>query len=109
MENPSGSYTRALEDQVAYLEQRLIAMEKQQMCAVPTSIANNLPSPLNVEHSFTPDMETNEIGNTQGVESPFRQEPNVANVVGLLSLGNGNEYVGSSSGYALATDLGRLV
>lgn len=29
--------------------------------------------------------------------------------MGLLSLGNGSEYVGSSSGYALATDLGRLV
>jgi hypothetical protein len=54
-------------------------------------------------------METNEVGNTQGVESPIRQEPNVADVVGLLSLGNGNEYVGSSSDYALATALGRLV
>jgi hypothetical protein len=84
-------------------------MEKQQMCAVPTSIANNLSSSLNVEHPMTPDMESSEVGNTQGVASPFRQEPNVADVVGLLSLGNGNEYVGSSSGYALATDLGRLV
>jgi hypothetical protein len=84
-------------------------MEKQQMCAVPTSIANNLSPSLNVEHPMTSDMESSEVGNTQGVASPFRQEPNVADVVGLLSLGNGNEYVGSSSGYALATDLGRLV
>jgi hypothetical protein len=36
---------------------------------------------------------------------------NVADVVGMLSLGNGNtdSYIGSSSGYALATDLGRMV
>jgi hypothetical protein len=37
---------------------------------------------------------------------------NVADVVGMLSLGSGNAiqaYVGSSSGYALATDLGRMV
>jgi hypothetical protein len=38
----------------------------------------------------------------------------VADVVGMLSLGNGNArttqaYVGSSSGYALASDLGRMV
>jgi hypothetical protein len=106
MENLNGSYTRTLEDQVAYLEQRLMAMEQQQTRAVPTPIANNLPSPVSAEHSLT---SNNEIGNTRGTESPFRQEPNVANVVGLLSLGNGNEYVGSSSGYALASDLGRLV
>lgn len=37
---------------------------------------------------------------------------NVADVVGILSLGRGNttqSYIGSSSGYALATDLGRMV
>jgi hypothetical protein len=109
MENLNGSYTRALEDQVAYLAQRLMAMEEQQMRAVPTSVANNLPSPVSAEHPLTLDNEIPEAGNTQGVTSPFRQEPSVADVVGLLSLGNGNEYVGSSSGYALASDLGRLV
>ena len=109
MESLSGSYTRALEDQIAYLEQRLVAMEKQPTHAVPTPIANNLPSPINAEHPLTPAIEINQVSNTQGVATPFRQEPNVADVVGLLSLGNGSEYVGSSSGYALATDLGRLV
>jgi hypothetical protein len=40
-----------------------------------------------------------------------RFQHNVADVVGMLSLGNGNtdSYIGSSSGYALATDLGRMV
>jgi hypothetical protein len=68
MENLNGSYTRTLEDQVAYLEQRLMAMEQQQTRAVPTPIANNLPSPVNAEHSLT---SNNEIGNTRGTESPF--------------------------------------
>lgn len=109
MERLSGSYTRALEDQVAYLEQRLMAMEVQQTRTVPTTIANNLSSPVNAEQPLTPDIEINGAGNTQVLASPLRQEPNVADVVGLLSIGNGSEYVGSSSGYALATDLGRLV
>lgn len=86
-----------------------MAMDKQQTNALPTPIANSLPSPVNPEYSLAPGMETDEVNGTRGVASPFRQEPNVADVVGLLSLGNGSEYVGSSSGYALATDLGRLV
>jgi hypothetical protein len=109
MERLSDSYTRALEDQVAYLEQRLMAMKEQQTRAVPITTPNNLSFPLNAENPLTPDIETNGIDNIQAVASPLRQEPNVADVVGLLSLGNGSEYVGSSSGYALATDLGRLV
>jgi hypothetical protein len=50
------------------------------------------------------------------VEEPSRNsippfQHNVADVVGMLSLGSGNtkSYIGSSSGYALATDLGRMV
>jgi hypothetical protein len=46
------------------------------------------------------------------VATPIPQfQHNVADVVGMLSLGSGNmeSYVGSSSGYALATDLGRMV
>jgi len=109
MESWSGSYTRALEDQVAYLERRLMVMENQQTRAVPTPTTDNLPSPVNAEHPLTPDIDTNEANNTRGVGTSLQQEPNVADVVGLLSLGNGTEYVGSSSGYALATDLGRLV
>jgi hypothetical protein len=51
------------------------------------------------------------------LEDPLNATPqsghSVADVVGLLSLGNGNvgaqAYIGSSSGYGLATDLGRMV
>lgn len=45
-------------------------------------------------------------------QSPKAQQ-NVADVVGILSLGSGNtevsSYIGSSSGYSLATDLNRMV
>ncbi|KAH0276529.1 acyl-CoA thioesterase II, partial [Aureobasidium melanogenum] len=106
----NGSYTRALEDQVAYLEQRLMAMEEQQTRASSASTTNNLPSPAHANCPLTPNVLANDAANTQEVASPFRHEVNVADVVGLLSLGNGNaEYVGSSSGFALATDLGRMV
>jgi hypothetical protein len=54
---------------------------------------------------------------TSEVDTPVPQTPrvqhNVADIVGILSLGSGNtetsSYVGSSSGYSLATDLGRMV
>lgn len=54
---------------------------------------------------------------TPNTEAPSpltpRTQQSVADVVGILSLGNGNtetlSYIGSSSGYALATDLGRMV
>ncbi|KEQ58316.1 uncharacterized protein M437DRAFT_59666 [Aureobasidium melanogenum CBS 110374] len=106
----NGSYTRALEDQVAYLEQRLMAMEEQQTRASSASTTNNLPSPAHANCPLTPNVLANDAANTQELASPFRHEVNVADVVGLLSLGNGNaEYVGSSSGFALATDLGRMV
>ncbi|KAL1602589.1 hypothetical protein SLS60_006005 [Paraconiothyrium brasiliense] len=42
-----------------------------------------------------------------------KAQHNVADIVGILSLGSGNtetsSYIGSSSGYALATDLGKMV
>lgn len=106
----NGSYTRALEDQVAYLEKRLMVMEEQRTHASSTSFANNLPSPVHANHPLTPNIQTTGITNIQELASPLRHEVNVADVVGLLSLGNGNaEYLGSSSGFALATDLGRMV
>jgi hypothetical protein len=86
-----------------------MAMEEQQTRAVPMTITNNLLPPVNADRPSTSDIEISGAGITQVITSPLRQEPNVADVVGLLSLGNGSEYVGSSSGYALATDLGRLV
>ncbi|KAI4757699.1 hypothetical protein E4T52_10272 [Aureobasidium sp. EXF-3400] len=105
-----GSYTRALENQVAYLEKRLMAMEEHRTRASSTSTANNLPSPVRANYPLTPNVQTADVVNAQELSSPLRHEVNVADVVGLLSLGNGNaEYVGSSSGFALATDLGRMV
>ncbi|KAH0274128.1 hypothetical protein KCU71_g18265, partial [Aureobasidium melanogenum] len=106
----NGSYTRALENQVAYLEKRLMAMEEHRTRASSTSTANNLPSPVRANYPLTPNVQTADVVNAQELSSPLRHEVNVADVVGLLSLGNGNaEYVGSSSGFALATDLGRMV
>ncbi|KAI4715248.1 hypothetical protein E4T48_08574 [Aureobasidium sp. EXF-10727] len=108
----NGSYTRALEDQVAYLEKRLMAMEQQQQQhqPPPTPTANHSSPPVQTDHSSTPNILSNEGGSVRGLASPLRHEANVADVVGLLSLGNSNaEYVGSSSGYALANDLGRMV
>ncbi|KAG9642977.1 hypothetical protein KCU77_g4910, partial [Aureobasidium melanogenum] len=103
-------YTRALEDQIAYLEKRLMAMEEQRTRASSTSTANNFPSPVYANYPLTPNIQTADVVNTEELSSPWRHEVNVADVVGLLSLGNGNaEYVGSSSGFALATDLGRMV
>ncbi|THV64789.1 hypothetical protein D6D28_09627 [Aureobasidium pullulans] len=112
----SNSYTRALEDQVAYLEKRLMAMEQQQprqsqTQANPRSAVNSSSFSTGVEHTSTQNLGNNGVDTTEGLGSPFRQEVNVADVVGILSLGNGNSetYIGSSSGYALATDLGRMV
>lgn len=47
----------------------------------------------------------------QPVESPGSRSHNVADIVGLLSLGNSEapSYIGSSSGYSLATNLGEMV
>ncbi|THZ81351.1 hypothetical protein D6C84_06657 [Aureobasidium pullulans] len=111
----SNSYTRALEDQVAHLEKRLMAMERQQprqsqTQANPRSAVNSLSFSTGVEHTSTQNLGNNGVDTTEGLGSPFRQEVNVADVVGILSLGNGNSetYIGSSSGYALATDLGRM-
>lgn len=112
----SNSYTRALEDQVAHLEKRLMAMEQQQprqsqTQANPRSAVNSLSFSTGVEHTSIQNLGNNGVDTTEGLGSPFRQEVNVADVVGILSLGNGNSdtYIGSSSGYALATDLGRMV
>lgn len=106
----NGSYTRALENQVAYLEKRLMILEEQRARSSSTSMTNNLPSPVHANYPLTPNIQATDVANTQGSGSPFRHEVNVADVVGLLSLGNGNaEYIGSSSGFSLATDLGRMV
>ncbi|KAH7095879.1 C6 transcription factor [Paraphoma chrysanthemicola] len=104
-EGQSNSYTRALEDQVAYLETRLLAVEQRQQ---------SRPDPRLNDDQSGQELENNrrEHGlNTVGASLEFQH--NVADVVGILSLGSGNadaqSYVGSSSGYALATDLGRMV
>jgi hypothetical protein len=106
-EGNSRSYTRALEDQVAYLETRLSAVEQQQQ--------DRCDPRLNEDHLDRNQVPRHEGGTVEGEvqrdnRPPFQHD--VADVVGLLSLGRGNtaqSYVGSSSGYSLAADLGRMV
>ncbi|KAF2034941.1 hypothetical protein EK21DRAFT_19714, partial [Setomelanomma holmii] len=96
-ERQRNSYTRALEDQVAYLETRLLTMGRQHQVRDGSGLNENcLDQPRENTAPPTPQF-----------------QHNVADVVGMLSLGSGNadaqSYVGSSSGYALASDLGRMV
>ncbi|KAF2443438.1 hypothetical protein P171DRAFT_495195 [Karstenula rhodostoma CBS 690.94] len=108
------SYTRALEDQVAFLETRLITIERQQHHG-----RRDYDQELGTSHSSPSDYRliTGRGQQTSEVETPIPRTPkvqhNVADIVGILSLGSGNteasSYVGTSSGYALATDLGRMV
>jgi hypothetical protein len=126
----SHPYTRALEDQVAYLEARIAAVEQQrqqqpqqnqqqqqQQQQQPLQrqerpLSQQLGALPFVDISATPDNPV-----PIELEDPLNATPqprhSVADVVGLLSLGNGNAgaqaYIGSSSGYGLATDLGRMV
>ncbi|KAI5238090.1 hypothetical protein E4T43_07680 [Aureobasidium subglaciale] len=107
LDNP---YTRALEDQVAHLEKQLAATSNLQRRRSSTVPEASLSSPINHERSPGLNIQCNETGGTQVLTPLGNHEVNVADVVGMLSLGSGNaEYVGSSSGYALATDLGRMV
>jgi hypothetical protein len=106
-EGQSRSYTRALEDQVAYLETRLRAVEQQQ---------GDRFQPRPDAHHLVQGPTTERVDRTAHYETSGGTLPqfghDVADVVGMLSLGRGNlaqSYVGSSSGYAMATDLGRMV
>jgi hypothetical protein len=106
-EGHSRSYTRALEDQVVYLETRLSAIEQQQQDRPEPRPNEDYPSrsPAIGHRERAEESETQ-----KAVTPPFHHD--VADVVGMLSLGRGNaaqSYVGSSSGYALAADLGRMV
>jgi hypothetical protein len=106
-EGQSRSYTRALEDQVAYLETRLRTVEQQK---------GDRFQPRPNEHHLEQGSVTEQPERNADHETPRDRLPqfqhDVADVVGMLSLGRGNSaqsYVGSSSGYAMATDLGRMV
>jgi hypothetical protein len=105
-EGQSRSYTRALEDQIAYLETRLLTAEQSQLRQqVPIANENHLD-----QRPVAGQQERADVEQPQSIAiTPFQH--NVADVVGMLSLGSGNteSYIGSSSGYALATDLGRMV
>ncbi|KAL5379011.1 hypothetical protein PMIN06_009915 [Paraphaeosphaeria minitans] len=108
------SYTRALENQVAYLETRLITLQRQQH---PARRDYGQESGATCSSPTDHRLVTGRGQQTSDVETPGPRTPqlqhNVADIVGILSLGSGNtetfSYVGSSSGYALATDLGRMV
>lgn len=85
----NSSYTRALEDHIAHLEDKLVAKEQE------------------VVH-----LASNSTPTQQHADSPGSRSHNVADIVGMLSLGGNSEapsYIGSSSGYSLATNLGEMV
>jgi hypothetical protein len=102
---------RALEDQIAYLEARLVAVEQQQQYQ-SEPIQNGDQSASPTDQATTPRVQNHVDAEAPSNASPDFQH-NVADVVGMLSLGSGNteaqSYIGSSSGYALAADLGRMV
>ncbi|KAL1303087.1 hypothetical protein AAFC00_006531 [Neodothiora populina] len=81
----NSNYTKTLEDHVATLEARLATYEQQAQQQPQLT-----PSPL---------------------ESSGSRSHSVADIVGLLSLGNAEapSYIGSSSGYSMATNLGDMV
>lgn len=104
---PSRSYTRALEDQVAYLETRLLAVEQQQQVRLQPRLNEH-----HLEHGPVTQRQEQAVDDEPPMYPAPQFQHDVADVVGMLSLGRGNaahSYVGSSSGYALATDLGRMV
>lgn len=92
------------------METRLIAVEQQQQRLPPEQPAEQIPE-LD-ERAATPHSPI-AFGAEAVPSTTLQYRHNVADVVGLLSLGNGDagaqSYIGSSSGYALATDLGRMV
>ncbi|KAJ4371303.1 hypothetical protein N0V83_004520 [Neocucurbitaria cava] len=86
-------------------------VEQQQQCQPDPRLNEDHLSPSDVRPPPRRDQQAIEV------ETPTNSIPtfqhNVADVVGMLSLGSGNtetlSYIGSSSGYSLATDLGRMV
>ncbi|PVI05515.1 hypothetical protein DM02DRAFT_668172 [Periconia macrospinosa] len=113
-ETQPSSYTRALEEQVAYLETRLLTVERHQHVTTNDNQNSRIHHSSPLSHRQTP---RNDQQNSGAAEASISQtsspQHTVADVVGILSLGNGNtetcSYIGSSSGYALASDLGRMV
>jgi len=95
----SSTYTKALEDHVARLESKLAFKEQQEQQAQQAQQAQQTQQ---FQQQRTP---------VQAVESPGSRSHNVADIVGLLSLGNAEapSYIGSSSGYSLATNLSEMV
>jgi heme exporter protein D len=55
-------------------------------------------SPFNTPHAVSPNSSEEE-----------KKKNNIADIVGFLSLGGDGAYVGSSSGFSLATNLGQMV
>jgi hypothetical protein len=95
--NFSLSYTRGLEERVAFLERKLVESDR------PTdqnTAANATPSLFSPQGRATPHPTT----------SGFDNNP-VGEIVGLLALNSSEApaYVGSSSGLSLAADLGEMV
>jgi len=81
---------QALLERISFLEAQLATYQNdspEKRDASPPSSRNGLPSKLYEE------------------ERPS----NIADIVGFLSLGGEAAYVGSSSGFSLATNLGQLV
>lgn len=87
-----------------------MAVEQRQRPSADPRLSEAHLSPVTVQ--TTPVASTPRV-NFETSLNPTGFQHNVADVVGMLSLGSGNtdaiSYIGSSSGYALATDLGRMV
>ncbi|TVY26180.1 putative transcriptional regulatory protein [Lachnellula hyalina] len=82
---------QALLERIACLEAQLAAYAE----AAPPKIDT---PPFNTPQAVSPTSSEDE-----------RRKNNIADIVGFLSLGGDGAYVGSSSGFALATNLGQMV
>lgn len=92
--NVSDSYTRVLEERVAFLEGRLNQSDSDRNAANPTPSLIT-PHAHTMPQTSTPGLDNNPVGE----------------IVGLLALSSSEApaYVGASSGLSLAADLGEMV
>lgn len=83
---------QALLERISFLEAQLAAYAQ----APPPAKVD--PSPFGTPNAVSPTSSEDE-----------RKKNNIADIVGFLSLGGDGAYVGSSSGFSLATNLGQMV
>jgi hypothetical protein len=83
---------QALLERISFLEAQLAAYAES---PPPAKVD---PSPFGTPHAVSPTSSEDE-----------KKKNNIADIVGFLSLGGDGAYVGSSSGFSLATNLGQMV